>query len=913
MMPVESPSIPRWLVGRCLNGDAQEAILGDLEERLRLAVARGDTIDQARRAYWREAFMSILAARRWPKRAAPQTSPMPGSRFGVPFRGWGREGRYVCRGLARSPAFVLVAVLSLAIGIGANVTIANVIRQILLQDLPVTRPAELHWVTWQQSKSRRAKVSNFNSDSDTNFSYPAFVALEHAAAGRAELFGFNFARDLTVSADRQPPRLIDGVLVSSSYFQTLGLAVERGRPLGPADDHGPPVTVISHRLWLRVFGGDNRAVGQTLRINGVPFEIVGVTPAAYRGLSVGGFFPTTDVTVPLSAQPVVAPRFASTSQPLNSDLNRNWIRGMVRVPAGADAAGLAQTFAAVFQRLEDAAGGADAGWHATVGFPSARRGLNTARDRAEQPLTILAIISGLVLILACTNLAGLMLARGLARERDVAVRRALGASRAGLIRQWVFESLFLALAGGTAGVVAAAWSGPLIARMVTAGIGPTPIAVGVDWPLISIACGITVVTAIGCALVPAIRLTGDRVGDLRTRIVGGEAPKVRMGRLLIVAQVTISVPLLLGAILFLRTLHNLGAVALGFDANNLVLFDVNPTPDPKADPEAMASPEQVRKIGDLLGNLEAIPGVVSATVVENALVSGWVSNTMVTIENTSTSMLMDAVGPGFFDTMRIPILAGRALTLADNASAPPVVVINQAAADRYFPNQSPVGRTFLVGQRKVDIVGVAANSLYDSLRRAARPMLYDSYLQRLGGTYMTTVAVRTSVSPDRLEPSLRAAVAAADPDLPIAKVRSEQDQIDESTGKERVFTRLLTLFGGFALLLVCVGLHGLTSYAVTRRTGEIGIRLALGAQREQVLWMILRQVVALTGVGLVVGVPAAVAVSHHVAALLFGVAPKDPFMVSAAMGLMLVVSIVAGWVPARRAARMEALAALRQE
>ncbi len=920
---VRPPVVPRWLVGLCLRGEAREAVLGDLEERLRGDLADGGPVDRARRRYWRHALASIVAARH----VRPQPSPARGafmarSSFGSRFPGLlvsrldPGDVRYVARTLAASPAFVLVAVLSLAIGIGANVAMFSVIRAVMFRELPVTRPGELHFVSWTQSESRRRKAMNFNSDNGTNVSYPAFLALRAAAAGRADLFGFNFIRQVNVTVPAGPPIVANGLIVSSEYFSTLGLSVELGRPLGAADDGpaAPHVAVISHGLWLRLFGGDDHVIGRTVALNRVPFEVVGVTPPAYRGLSVGGFFPATDVTVPIAAQPIVAPSWAGDSVPLTEDLDRQWLRAMARLrPDAGCAAGLARALARALQPVE-ATAGAERGWQAVVTLKPGNRGLDTVRNGAEEPLTILAVISAVVLLMACTNLAGLMLARGLARQRDVEVRRALGASRVVLVRQWVLESVVLATAGGAAGVVAAIWSGPLIARLVTAGLGSVALDLSVDWRLLGIATSATLVTALLCALIPAIRLTrGGAVGDLRTRVVGSQSPKLTIGRVLIAAQVAISVPLLVGSFLFLRTLHNLGAVDLGFDPHGLVVFEVNPAPGRAALPlvEAMASPEKVRWTGDILGRLEAIPGVASATIFENTLVSGWVSNTMVTIAGKSTSMLMNAVGPRYFETMRIPLVAGRGLTSADNASAPLVVVLNRAAADQYFPNASPIGQQFLVGSRSVEIVGEVADSIYDSLRRQPRPMFYDSYLQRAGGTAGTSIAVRTSVAPDRLVASLGAAVASVDRDLPITNVRSQEDQIDEATGKERVFTRLLTLFGGFALVLVCVGLHGLTSYAVARRTNEIGIRLALGAQRQQVLWMILRQVVVLAGVGLVIGVPATIAVGRFVSTFLYGVAPKDPVTLSAASVALLAVAMAAGWLPARRAARMEALSALR--
>jgi predicted permease len=845
-------------------------------------------------------------------------SPFGSRPRGSWFRGSAADLRYVVRTLAASPAFVLVAVLSLAIGIGANVAMFGVIRAVMFQELPVTRPAELRFVYWSQSKSRDRQTMNFNSDGGSNVSYPAFLALRAAAAGRADLFGFNFVRQLNLAASDAPATVGNGLIVSREYFSTLGLPVDLGRPLGAADESpgAPPVVVISHGLWLRLFGGDSRVIGRTLAINRVPFEIVGVTPASYHGLSVGGFFPVTDVTVALPAQPVVAPSWAGDAMPLTEDLNRNWLRVMTRPRLGADPDRFVRALADGLERVETAAGGREAGWHAAVRLTPGARGVNSVRDRAEQPLTILTVISGLVLLMACTNLAGLMLARGLARQREIAVRRALGASRAALVRQWMLESLLLASAGGVAGLVVAAWSGPVIGRLVTAGLGSVTIDLAIDWSLLGIATAATVITALLCAVIPAVRLTrADAVGDLRTRVVGSASPKLTIGRVLIAGQVAISVPLLVGAFLFIRTLHNLAAVDLGFDPQSLVVFEINLTRDrsARAAADAMASPESVRRTGEILGRLEGVPGVASATIFENTLVSGWVSNTVVTIAGTTTSMLMNAVGPRYFETMRIPLLAGRALRLADDASAPIVVVLNRAAADRYFPGTSPVGQRFLVGRRSVEIVGVVANSVYDSLRTAPKPVFYDSYLQRPGGTYSTSIAVRTSVAPDRLVTALGEAVASVDRDIPITNVRSERDQIDETTGKERVFTRLLTLFGVFALVLVCVGLYGLTSYAVARRTNEIGIRLALGARRPQVLWMILRQVVALACVGLAVGVPTTLAVGRFVSTFLYAVGPRDPVTIGLSAVVVLLVATAAGWLPARRAARMEALSALRCE
>jgi predicted permease len=846
---------------------------------------------------------------------------MPRSPFGSQSRGsWFRGSfadlRYVVRTLAASPAFMLVAVVSLAIGIGANVAMFSVIRAVLLQDLPVTRPAELQWVLWSHPKSGQRAI-NFNSSNESNYSYPAFQTVRAVAAGRAAMFGFNFVSQLTIASGDQPATIASGVIVSPDYFPTLGLGIALGRPLEPQDEAptAPRVAVISYGLWQRLFGGDVRAIGRSLSVNRVPFEIVGVTPRQYHGLSLGGFFPPTDVTLPLAAQPIAAPFFAG-AQPLLTDLSRYWLHVIVRVPPGTDGDALRRDLAAALRRVDAAAAGAGTTGDTGVAFAAASRGVDTVSRSAEQPLTILAVISGLVLLIGCMNLAGIMLARGVARQRDMAVRRALGASRALLVRQWLLESALLAAAGGTAGVITAIWSGPLIMRMLTTGLGPVSLELSLDRGFLGMALLTTAATATLCGVIPAVRLTrGDSGATLRTRVVGASSPKLTAGRLLIAAQVAISVPLVVGALLFIRTLHNLSAVNLGFDPHGVVTFHINPirTTLPFPFGEAMATPEEVARTRGLLEHLEAVPGVTSATIFENTLLSGMTSNTSVTIRGQETSMYMNAVGPRFFETMRIPLLAGRELSMRDDAQAPLVVVINQSAADQYFHGHSPIGESFLVGARSVQVIGVAADSVYDSVRHGARPTFYDSYLQRVGGTYYKSVAVRTLVDPAGVVPALRDAVGQFDRNLPITDVKTQEEQIDDAMGKERVFSRLLTLFAIFALVLASIGLHGLTSYAVTRRTNEIGIRLALGAQRGQVLWMMLRQVVVLAAVGLVIGVPAALATGRYVATLLFDVSPQDPFTVMVVAGLLLGIAIAAGWLPARRAARMEALSALRCE
>ena len=829
--------------------------------------------------------------------------------------GFASEVRFVLRGFARTPGYVAVAVLSLAIGIGANVATLSVMRAIVLQELPVSRPGELQWVNWTHPDGLR--LVDYNSSNDSNYSYPAYETLRKAAGPGIRLLGFNFARRLALIAPGRPPMDATGMIVSGDFFTTLGLPVILGRQLGDGDNlaGAPPAAVISYDVWQRLYDGSPEVVGQTIRVNDVDFDVVGVTPRHYVGLSIGGFFRPTDVTLPLSAQPIADPNFVG-DRPLLGDPTRLWIHVIARLPDAADAERFRQAAVAALTPMDATlpTSGPLRGSTAVTLAP-ANRGVDQVAKKAGEPLEILTGASFLVLFIACANLAALMLARGAARSRDTAVRRALGASRATLIRQWLVESVMLACAGGLSGVLVAIWSGPAIVRLLTTGLGPVAIELSTDWRLIALALGLTLLTAVLSAAIPAWRLTGGRAtSDLRTQVIGASSPRLTIGRLLIAGQIAVSVPLLVGALLFLQTLRNLSAVDLGFDPSGVVEFQLNLPPVATAATGSQPlSPDTARLMTNLLAAFEAIPGVSSATIVENPLVNGISSNTRVLVDGQNASMSMEAVGPRFFETMRMSLLSGRAIIDQDTASAPLVAVVNRAAVDQVFHGQSPIGQILRVGARNLAVVGVVDNAVYQSLRRKPRPTFYDSYLQRPAMTISPYVNLRTVVSPASVIGPVTAIVAQMAPTAPVSNFKTENDQIAETTGQERVFSRLLTLFAAFAIVLAGIGLYGLTSYAVARRTNEIGIRLSLGAPRGQVQALMLRQVVVLALVGLVAGVPLALLLARFVGTFVFGIAPRDPETFVIVAMTMLAAAIAAGWVPARRAARLEPLSALRTE
>ena len=776
-----------------------------------------------------------------------------------PLRGLSLDLAAVLRVLRRSPGYAAIAVVSLAIGVGANTTIFSVVRQLLMMPLPVERPDDLRIVYWTPRHDGPLGIANiaasgFTDESGTffrsNFTYPQFIAMRRAVAGSADLAAYNFVRGLTASVEDRPPLATSGMLASGNFFGTVRPPIALGRGLSAIDDEAaaPIVAVISDSLWTRLFDKDPHVVGKTLRVNNVPVEIVGVTAAGYRGLSQSGFIPTTDVTLTLANQPIISPAWSGRNL-LFGDPRAFWIRLIGRATGDADVTIRGALQATLTNTLVDAGVKPEIVAKAAIGvFPGAR-GLDSLRRSSLLPLRILATVAGVVLFIACLNVAGLMLARGVARQRELAVRRALGAGRARIIRELLLESVLLSVAGGLTGLVVALWMAPALQSMLASGLGTSGVTVSLDWPLLGATAAIACSAGILAGLLPAMRFSRKTDAELGNRSGAAGVPKLMVGRALLALQIGVSLPLVAGAGLFLRTLHNLGNVDLGFNPNDLVLFTIDPTMNGQT-PERRAS-----VYPRLLERLEEIPGVSSATLLENALIAGSESDTTILLGDRKTQIFWNSVGPHYFETMGVPLVLGRPILASDTGGSPAVAVLNQTAARQLFGGQAAIGSRIRMtwGSRELEVVGIAADSKYDGLRNNVEPTMFLSYLQIPVGS--ATVAVRSPVSPAALRLPIEAAVRDVDPSLPMTAYKSQVEQIEETIGKERVFTQLLTIFGGFALLLACVGLHGVTSYSVARRTPEIGIRLALGAQRSRVLWLVLRQVVILAAAGLAIGLP----------------------------------------------------------
>jgi predicted permease len=830
--------------------------------------------------------------------------------------------KYVCRVLGRSRGFTAVAILSLGIGVGANAAVFSVVRSLLLDSLSVPAPDELALVYW--SEPAKIDVDQVNSglyrDPATgasyrsNYSHGIYLALRAAVDGTStKVSGFNFLRDLRLRVDGGPAIIAGGALVDGRYFDTLRLGMAVGRPLAEADERpgAPPVAVLGYTFWQRAFGGSPAAVGRTIHVNGAPFEIVGVSARGFRSLSRGGSFSDTSVTVPLSAQPLVAPRWAEGGRSLFADNTMFWVRVIARVPRGTSRASLEQTLTATLRPLLP-------GTAVITGTPPVVRllpgamGEQSIRPETERLLFMLLGVVSIVLLITCVNLAALMLARGVSRQRELAVRLALGSGRMRVARQVLLESLLLACAGSAAGLVLTHWSSAFLSSLLAVGVGGSGLSalevdVDVNMRVAATTAGAAVAATLLFGLLPALRVTAvDPRVHLAQRVIGRAAPRLAVGRALIAVQIAVSLPLVVGAVLFLRTLSNLGAVDLGFDPDNLVIFrlDPEPTAGAAADPRPRLHQEVLRQVRE-------IPGVDSATLVENVLMSGTTSSNRVVVDGRDSPILLNAVGPGFFETMGMRVLAGRPLGEEDTAGSPVTAVVNEAAVRRLFGGVQPLGRRVRIAERELEIVGVVADSRYARQRAEIRPVLFDSVLQRPSSR--PHVVIRTLGPLTGLEPLIRRLVESVDRNLTVPEIRTQLDYLAQSTARERVFAQVLTIFGGFALLLAGIGLHGVTSYAVARRTSEIGVRVALGARRSQVLWLIMRQVALLAVAGLATGVPLALAATPVMASMLFGVAPRDPVVIGVASTVLVGAALLAGLLPACRAARMDALVALRSE
>ena len=830
--------------------------------------------------------------------------------------------RHAIRRLVASPSFSLVAVVSLGLGIGANTAVVSVARAALFDTLPVERPQELSFVFWgpridglggMYSDGRLDPATGKQTNS--NISFPAYQQLKALERPGVSLGAFTFIPRTNVVIPGRPAEGATGILADGSFFTVVRQPLAIGRGLMPSDDRpdAPLAAVISYDFWQRVFGGAADALEQPVTINGVPARIVGVTARGFRGMSPGGFRPVTDITLPLAFQPQVVPGWTPRQGSLFTDPRTLWVRAIVRLSEGS-AATFEQMASASLRAHVVAAGITDAQGAAPTyaWLQAAGRGVNLDAAGMRTSITILGLVSAAMLVVACLNLAGLLLARGMARQRELSVRAALGASRWQLMQLALLESALLAGAGGALGIGLTFVTRDLLGRMLSDGIGPVVGEVAVDGQILAVTVGFSVAAALAAGLVPAFRLSSRRMqASLSVRPGGTTAPRQRLGRALLAVQIAISLPLLTGAGLLLRTLHNLTRIELGFRPESLVTFRVEVPIQPDG---VVAIPVYDR----ILAAVRAVPGVRAASMVENPLIGGVQSSRTVVVNGVKKSILTNASGPDVFDALGARLIEGRGLEARD-ATGPESVVLNETAARRLFEGPA-LGRELTIAAigeqppRVARVVGIVADMHYTSVRSTPPPTLFDHYARHARESLTgLTFVVRSDQPAPLLERPLRAAVAQASPTTGITAFRSQATQIAQTLGRERVFARLLTLVGAFGLLLAAIGLHGITAYSVAQRTSEIGVRLALGATTGRVLWMVLRQVAGIALAGLAVGVPAALAAGPMLRALLFGLAPTDAPTLGIAVVTLLSISLLAAWIPARRAAALDPLTAIRRD
>ncbi|HEY7500174.1 MAG TPA: ABC transporter permease [Vicinamibacterales bacterium] len=837
-----------------------------------------------------------------------------------------QDVRYGIRLLRRSPVFAVVAVVSLAIGIGASAAVFTLADSLLFKKLPVASPDELVILKWIAGPKNPASSLSGNFDNDgstttsTSFSAATVSALRTDAARAADVFGFATVPSLDLTIDGQS-EVGNGQVVSGNYFSTLGILSAAGRLLVDADDRAgaAPVAVISHAFWVRRFGAGPDVVGKTILVNRVPVTIVGVAPKGFHGAFEVGDSPL--LTMPIAARSAIAGRT------LWNDPGYWWVLAMARLRPGVSPEAAHGVLEGSMKRtVAEGNPALTASELPRLQILPGARGQLESRGSRRDTLVIMASVVGIVLLVACANVASLLLVRGTSRVREVTLRAAIGASRRRIVRQLLTEGVLLALAGSALGL--------LVANIVAAALLPvlsgSPIEafnIRTDWRVFLFTAAIATACSLLFGLIPSLRTTSvDLVSGLQEQMRGhATAPRrARFTSVLVVFQVALSVLLITIAGLLAYSIRNLQRAPLGFDASNVLIFRVDPARAGYELPRTRALLEQVRE------RLRGIPGVRSASFSTATLISGGGSSGPAVpldapitergsvedrdLSRRYSSMRM-TVGDEFFDALGISILRGRTFIPGDTAGGQPVVVINRALARRLFGDEDAVGRQFRWGTTKqsvvMEVIGVCADAKYTSLRIDPPPTLYTSYRQfDIGGA---TFEVKTDGDPAAIVAQARDIVRQLDSNLPLAWIRTQEDQIRLSLQSIMWMATFATALAIVAIVLAAIGLYGTLAYSVSQRVPEIGIRVALGAQRQSVEWLVLKSALALTTTGVALGACASYWGTGLVRSVLFGLTPTDRSTFLVAALLMTTVATAAAYLPARRAARIDPVEALRAE
>jgi predicted permease len=840
-----------------------------------------------------------------------------------------QDVRYSLRILRKSWGFTSMAAISLALAIGANTTIFSVMKRLLLDRLEVPHAEQLRLLHWHGDK--HTAVSNMWGITDNvaegiaaaSFSYPAFEQLRRDNHVLEDLFAFKNVGTMNATIDGNA-QILQGELVSGNFFDQLQVQPQLGRLILPDDDRigAPTVALISLELWQRAFGSSPAVVGRTIKVNMVPVTIIGVAPSGFTGAESVQSSP--DLFLPLSSQPLVEPRGKNGSLLGASSPQIWWLNIMGRARDGvADIsaqAALDTSLSAVVRstlRLD-----------ANTTIPrldvlDGSRGLFRSKQMFAKPLEVLMAVVGLVLLLACSNIASLLFARSMARQREVALRLALGAGRARVLRGVLTESFLLATLGGALGVALAFAGCRALPALLANPWDTSQFTMPLDWSVLAFTASVTLLSGLLFGTVPAwIATRSDGGACLKATGPGSTRRRKGLsGRMIVTFQIMLSTLLVAGALLFVGTLIQLAHVNPGFRTDHLVLFAIQ-------QPELRyPAPKDLQLHRQIEERLRALPGVQSVTLSEVGYISDSMENTNFLPEgeppnpDKDQSAWNNAVGSGFFHTMGIPIVAGRDFNENDTASAPKVGILSESLARKAFPGQNPIGKRFLAhfhpSEGKpgdlIEVVGISGDTRYWSLKQDPVGMFYQPYQQTPNLDFGATYEVRTSLSPASVAPSLRKAVQSIDPDLPLQEIRTQQGQIDASMQQERIIAALTASFGVLALVLASVGVYGVMAYSVAQRTSEIGIRMALGARPREVFTMVLREATWMALVGIACGIGATLLSTHLVTSLLYGLHPNDPRILATSALLLALIGLVASWVPARCAAAVEPMQALRHE
>jgi predicted permease len=824
--------------------------------------------------------------------------------------------RYALRMMKQNPGFTAVAVISLGLGIGANTAIFTFAQEILMRTMGVPHSERLRMLSWQVVDPKAhfpgPAWGSFGPGLASPFPYRLYQEMRRHNDVLDDLVAFKDVYHVSATVNGQAES-VDGMLVSGNFYQSLAPRVIAGRPIAPEDDSlsASPVVVISDAYWARRFGRSADALGKVISLNRAPVTIIGVNAPEFKGAKAGG---TYEVFLPLSLQPQVLPIRDGSLLAVD---NYWWLMIMGRVKPGvtdqAAATALEVNFRNAFRTTIPPK--KDIPLFSVI---NGSRGLDLRQLHFTKPIYLLLALAGLVLLIACANLANLLLARSATRQREMSLRLAMGASRSRVMRQVLTEAMLLAALGGAAGLLLGYWGRNFIPSLFDSSWHPSGVDPQMDWRVFAFAFAITLITGLLFGVAPAWRCTRADVnsGLKETGRMSSSRPKAFLGKALVVFQVSLSLLLLIGAGLFLRTLLNLRTTAIGFNPEHILLLDLNPPRSQYPAPKGLALYQQIEE------KIAALPGVQSVTMSAEPLLANSADRNCFRPTGKPPGPAeqdppwTNSVGPNFFETLGIPIVNGRSFTARDNQNVPEIAIVNRRFAKEVFPNENPVGRTLTSCEpgdttTPIEIVGVSADAKYSNIRGEAPPTIYFSFLQ--GNKGRATFEIKTAASTPSIVAEIREAVRSADQNLPVQEVRTQTQQIEATLTNERVFATLTGGFGLLALILASIGIYGIMAYTVSRRTNEIGIRMALGARSTAVLSMILRETFLLAFIGIVAGLVGAAALTRLATSMLYELTPTDPLTFGSAALLLVAIAMAAGFTPARRASRVDPMTALRHE